>query len=290
MSDIAISVVIAVGGDKAGLDDCLAALEHQVDKETEVIIVSTVDAPDGVAEKFPWAQWIKKAPACLIPALWGEGMSRATGKIVAITTAHFAMEPGWITTCKSAHNRLASPAIGGKINPPLAGSLVEWATYFLRYNRFLKFERESDVTDLPGENVSYKRSALETCRETLRDGFWEMDFHRQLLADGKQITFVKGMAVTQRASFGFLPFIRQRFRHGLRFGQDRLAGRGLLVRAVFAIGAPLIPVVFYGKIVLRVFKSGDNIGQFLLVTPVIFMFLLAWATGEALGYITLRAD
>lgn len=285
MSEPTLSVVIAAWPDLAGLADSLEALAAQRDPDTEVLVASAAAPARELGARFSWVHWVEADPECLIPHLWGRGIARARGATIAITTAHFTASPGWIAAIRSAHRRLEAPAIGGPIEPPRHGGVVDWATYFLRYNSFLAYHREQVVPDIAGDNASYKRAAFEAHADLLRDGFWELDLHRRLRAAGKSILFVPEIRLTQRRSFGFCRFLGQRFRHGTQFGRSRLQGRSFLVRALAVAASPLIPLVFLGKIVGRVARSGRDLGPFLWALPVLISFLLAWSLGEAWGYL-----
>lgn len=281
-----LSVVVAAWPDDRGLADCLAALAPQLGDGTEVLVVAAGDPAERPAGWPPQAR--RLAGNGLIPDLWAAGIGEARGGVVAITTAHFRPAPDWVGAVRAAHARLESPAIGGAIDPPRGGSLVDWATYFLRYSAYLGYGREQDVPDVAGDNASYKRGALEAHPDLVRNGFWELDLHRRLRAEGRRVTFDPAVRVTQRHSFGFRRFMAQRFEHGRQFGGNRFPGRPLPVRLAAAAAAPLIPAVFLAKIVRRVVRGRRYYGPFLAALPVMLCFLLAWSLGEAVGYLRPR--
>jgi hypothetical protein len=280
-----LSVVIAAWPTVMGLEDCLEALAAQRDGSTECIVVSTVHPPQHLPPRFPWVCWHQGAPSALIPHLWGVGMAKSRGEIIAITTAHFTPAPDWIAAIRQAHARWECWAVGGRIDPPQRGGAVSWAIYFLRYSTYLTYRQEQLVPDVAGDNASYKRVALKSLPNLLRDGFWELDLHRRLRVGGRGPVLVPGIGVTQRRSFGFWCFLSQRFRHGRQFGRTRAKGWGTILRLAAGIASPLIPVLFLSKIILRVVRSGRHIGSFLRALPALVCFLLAWAAGEACGYL-----
>lgn len=288
MSESTLSIVIAASGDTAGLAECLGSLSAQRAHAREIVVVATVPAPADLSARFPGIEWVEADAGLLIPQLWGLGMARALGDVVAITTAHFAPAPGWAEAIGRAHARLEAPAIGGPIDPPRGGRVVDWATYFLRYSAYFGPDRERAVADLPGDNASYKRSALGAPADLVRDGFWERDLHRRLRAEGRALVSVPAIRVAQRASFGFRRFLRQRFEHGTQFGRSRLQGRGVLVGLAAAAASPLIPAVFLAKIVVRVARSGRDFGPFVAALPTLACFLMAWSLGEGWGYLSPR--
>jgi GT2 family glycosyltransferase len=280
-----LSIVIAAWPDLAGLADCLEALSRQRDAATECLVVATHPAPADLSARFPWIVWIRSEPDCLIPHLWGKGMTRARGDIIAITTAHFTPATDWIQRMRSAHARRPSWAIGGRIDPPRGRSPVSWAIYFLRYSTYLGYQQEQTVPDVAGDNASYKRLALVAFPSFLRDGFWEQELHRRLWLEGKGPVFDPAIRVTQCQAFRFWAFLRQRFRHGKQFGRTR-AQRWKAARCLAAgLASPLIPALLLGKIVFRVLRSGRSLGPFVAGLPALCCFVLAWSAGEACGYL-----
>jgi hypothetical protein len=279
-----ITIVVATSGGDAGLDDCLNAIAGQRDHATQVIVAS--GAPLGVdfAKRHPWVELVVADREVLIPDLWSLGMSRAVHSIVAITTAHFRFAPDYIEAVRAAHASATAAGIGGAINPPNGGGAVAWATYFLRYSAYLGSDDEREVDDFAGDNATYRRTALEAHSGVVRDGFWEQDFHRCLRENGETLRFVPAIRVTQQANLDAWRFMVQRFRHGLRFGRGRLAGMSAASRWFRILSVPLIPGVFFAKIVRRVLRSGRDLGPFVRSVPVLCIFLFAWSLGESFGY------
>ena len=285
MAEPSLSIVIAAWPNLTGMADCLESLTRQRDLSMECIVVSSISPPDELCRRFPWVCWSHAAAHCLIPQLWGQGMATSRGDIIAITTAHFTPAPNWVEAIRSAHARWHNCAVGGKIEGPREGSAVGWAIYFLRYSAYIGYHQEQAVPDVAGDNASYKRIALARLPHLLRDGFWELDFHRRLRMEGQAPVFVPTIQVTQHQCFGFWCFFRQRFQHGKQFGRSRAQQWGAVLRLAAGVASPLIPVLFLVKIVSRVLRSGRHIGRFLLAMPALGCFLLAWSAGEACGYL-----
>jgi GT2 family glycosyltransferase len=285
MAEPSVSVVVAAWQDTAGLAECLESLASQRADGTEVIVVSSAPRAVELQQRFRDVAWLDAARDLPIPALWGLGMERAARDVVALTTAHFTPAADWVPVIRRSHSRLDSPAIGGPIDPPRGGGLVDWATYFMRYSAYARADREETRDDLAGDNASYKRAAVLAHPELLRDGFWEQEFHLRFRRAGGTLTFVPAMRVRQRTSFGFRRFLRQRFAHGRRFGRTRLQGRGAGARAVHVLASPLVPFILLAKISARVLRGGRDLVRFAAALPMLACFVLAWAAGEAAGYL-----
>lgn len=286
MTEPTLSVVIASWPDLDGLPECLDALAPQQGEAAEVFVVSPACPTPELKERHPWVRWLAAPADRLIPHLWGQGMVQAVGDVMAITTAHFAPAADWLAALRQAHVRLDAPAIGGRIEPPRGGRLVDWATFFLRYSQYHGLDREQELGDLAGDNASYKRAALAAYPGELAEGFWELDLHRRLRAAGQRLMFVPAVRVTQRTSFGFRRFLAQRLHHGRQFGRSRFAGRSGLLRVATAAAAPLIPLVFLARITGRVARGRRDYGPFLAALPILVCFLIAWSLGEAWGYLS----
>jgi hypothetical protein len=288
MGEPSLSVVVSAWGDEACLRECLGSLAGQRRDGTEVIVVASAPRPPALEDRLAGMAWVEAARGASVPGLWGLGIGRAGNDVVALTTAHFTPAPDWVAVIRRSHARLASPAIGGPIEPPDDGGVVAWATYFLRYSAYVPGPPEESRQDLAGDNASYKRAAVLAEPDLLRDGFWEQDLHRRLLRAGATLTFVPQMRVRQRGSFGFRRFLRQRFRHGRRFGLTRLRGRGPWSRALYVAASPVVPAILLAKVTARVARNGTHLGRYVAALPVLLCFIFAWAAGEATGYLGLQ--
>jgi len=278
-------VVVAAWEDPAGLAECLESLCAQREDPAEVIVVSSAPATGALQARFGAVAWMEAPGEEPIPRLWARGLERARRDVVAFTTAHFTPASDWIAVIGLSHARFRSPAIGGPIEPPARGGPVDWATYFLRYSAYLPGGREESRPDLAADNASYKRAAVLAEADLLREGFWEQEFHRRWTRAGETLTFVPGIRVRQAASFGFRRFLRQRFRHGRQFGRTRARACGPWRRALHAAASPLVPAVLLARVGARVARSGTHAGRFVAALPVLLCFVVAWAAGEAVGYL-----
>ena len=280
---LALSIVVAVWGDTAGLEECLAALEPQQDHQTRVLVVSAVPLPEEIRRRFSWAELREEDRQLLVPHLWTIGIRHATTPIVSTMTAHFTPAPDYVAAVRAAHARLDAVGVGGRIDPPRCGTADAWATYFLRYGTYLSWDRERGVTDFAGDNGSYKRAAVVAHPQLLEEGFWEQPFHRAVVAEGKALRFVPQIRVTQRAGFGVRRFMLQRFRHGMEFGRTRRAGAGRAARVARTMALPLVPAVLVAKTAGRVLRARRDLAPFVRCLPLLFAFVLAWSAGEAVG-------
>jgi len=280
-----LSVVVAATGQGDTFDACLCSITSQ-QRASEVLVVSTNPPPADFDYRFEGCRWLECRTEALIPHLWQMGMDAACGDVVAITTSQFVPADDWIEQIVRAHQEHDTPAVGGRIDPPTNMNPVAWATYFLRYNTYLDWTTKRWVSDIAGDNASYKHDALLRHRAALPDGFWEPDFHRLLLAEGKRLFYTPDIRVRQMGSSGFWTFCKQRYRHARQFGQARLRGKSVGERVFRVVTSPLIPMVFLVKIARAVIGGGARYwGPFVFSLPALSCFLLAWAAGECGGYL-----
>lgn len=282
-----LSVVVGSQNARQTIVECLTSIERQVVNDSVEIVVadySTDGTTEIVKTKFPRVKLIKFTKPMLIPELWGAGMSRCGGEVIAITTAHCIPAQDWISEMLKAHNS-SYAAVGGAIECMNEVSIVDWAIYFCRYTLYMKPFPEGLVQEVPGDNTSYKRKVLEKCRGLWEDGFWETVVNAKLRGDGMQLFSSPSIVVYHKKSFGTMDFLRQRFRHGIHFGTTRSTKISHGMRMVYSLLSPMIPFIFFSHIARRVLKKKRHLREFVLSSPILFLFLIGWATGEFYGYL-----
>jgi hypothetical protein len=176
-----LTVVVGAATTLVPSGECLRSIESQAGPDVEVIVIQDVEAEVPARRA---AGLVREHP--LVPELWTEGIRRANGRIVALTTTTVVPEPGWVRALLDAHQGEIA-AVGGAIEPPLHNRLVDWAVYFCRYTRYMPpLVRRLDP-DLPGDNVAYRAEALDCYATLFTEGFWEPRIHEAMRADGRQM-------------------------------------------------------------------------------------------------------
>ena len=282
-----LSIIIGSQNASSSISNCLRALENQRNGDgVEIIVVdnSTDGTPEIVESEFPNIKLVRSGQDKLMPELWEAGIQQSTGECVAITTSHFVPASNWIKEILKAHED-RYPAIGGAIENDKASGLVTWAIYFCRYSPYMLPFSEKTVEDFAGDNASYKRSALDRCRDARRDGFWESFVHAEMRQQGLELLITPSIVVYHQKSFTFVGFMKQRFWHGRQFGSERAQKIPGLKRTVYVLLSPLILPLYLYRITRRVIGKKKHIGPYLLSLPVLILFLLSWSTGETSGYV-----
>jgi len=286
-----LSVVVGSHNARSTIVDCLSAIQDQLnrqrgDKEVEVIVVdnSTDATAEIVGRRFPSLKLVSAPDCTFIPELWEVGISQSTGDIIAITTAHCVPTSNWIEEILKAHQS-PSAGVGGAIENDESADLVQWAIYFLRYSPFMLPFPEETIREIAGDNASYKRRALDLCRDARRNGFWEPAVHRELRKNGLELMRTPAIVVCHKKSFSFAAFMNQRFWHGRQFGSARAATLPKGRRLFYVLASPLIPILFLARIARQIAYKRRNFDKFILCLPILMLFLLSWSFGELSGYL-----
>ncbi len=284
---VPLSIVVGSNNARNSIVPCLSSLMGQrLEADVEIIVVD--NSTDGTAElirpHFPGVKLIAARPSALIPELWAAGIHESRGGIVAITTAHCVPRQDWVRAILEAHDGSAA-AVGGAVENDDSTALVDWGVYLCRYTPYMLPFPASFVSEIAGDNASYPRSHIDRCRHIWKDGFWEPRVHAALRRAGFRLRLTPRMVVFHKKSFGVRGFIKQRFLHGMTFGRDRAAQLPGAWRLLYIALSPTIPLVFLARIARQVLIKARHRSKLVLALPILLLFLLAWASGELIGYV-----
>ncbi len=283
-----LSVVIGSHNARTSMRDCLTALRKQRNRcRAEIVVVdNSTDGTDTIVSvEFPDVTLIRSSSEHWIPELWETGVKASRGLVVALTTAHCVPDEDWMKEILAAHRETAYVGIGGAIEIDDRASIRDSAVYLCRYARYMRPFEPRVIEDIPGDNASYKRWALDRCVDVRARGFWEPDIHAKLHAEGHRLWLTPKIGVRHRGSFTFAEFISQRFWHGRQFGASRAGRLPMPVRLARILATPIVPVVMLTRITGQLIRKRRQVGRLLLALPVLGLFLISWATGEAFGYL-----
>lgn len=281
-----ISVVVACTDPCSTVGTAVSALSDAcADLRAELIIVDGssegISARDTEAERGCRVAVIRMPPGTLVPLLWSEGLARASGNAVAFTLSQCVVGPAWARALLAGLENGAS-GVAGPLTLGARTSISDWAVYYLRYSNLLNQEPGAVASDIPGDNAAYRRASLIRYAATFADGFWEIEFHRRIRQDGETLAFVSGATAALTATSGFLGMMANRLEHGRRFGAWRAANQGRPAWLLVA-GSPLVPVLMTARIAARVLRHREHRARLAISLPILFLFTLAWAAGEARG-------
>jgi glycosyltransferase involved in cell wall biosynthesis len=281
-----VSVVIASVESGRSIERCIDSIQAAlagVSSELFVVDASRDGSADIAARKLGADRVTRCPPGALTPELWALGIARSTGRVVALTTGHFAMEPTWMASLMSAIDEGEAGA-AGRIDLANETTVTDWAVFYLRYSEFLNEpERmERGVPGIAADNAAYDGDAIRRFVKTTDDGFWEVEFHRQLHATGGSLAMVSGAMARYRRSFPFLTIARHRYQHGRHSGAWRVSRKIRSAPAV-VMAFPLVPFALAARTWRRVASSAVHRSRFVRALPVFLVLAFLWAVGEAVG-------
>lgn len=276
-----VSVVVASNGAVGAVERCLAALVPQLEDGDELIVCGAEPFPRDVRSRHPGARWHVRSGA-LVPLLWRDGIELATGELVALTISPMVPHAGWLASLRAP--LAEADAVGGAVEPGPGLRLADRAECFCRYANDMPPFAGGPSLDLPGDNAGYRRARLVGVADSWSDGFWEPDVHAALAAKGAKLVREPAAVVVMGRSAGAAAFLRQRLAHGRAYGRSRGARFRVSRNVAGVVLAPAVPVL----LALRTWQEARRRGrgrQLAPALPLVALFDIAWAAGEALGHL-----
>lgn len=254
-----------------------------LDAEILLIDASHDESARVVREAFPTVSVATMPPGTLVPALWGAGLARARGRVVAFTLAQCTVERGWARAMIEGI-RSGAAGVGGRLNVRPRTSATGRATFYLRYSAWLGVP-DGPAHEIAGDNAAYDHDALTEAGQGGGGPFWEVEAHARFREFGRTLRVIPGATAwfTDRVSLGTMA--ARRFSHGRHSGAFRVRS-GIRTRWQMLLGAPLVPFVLFARVARRIARVPGHLGSFLSASGAFFVLAFAWAAGEAIGGIT----
>ncbi|HET6278282.1 MAG TPA: hypothetical protein VFG08_05835, partial [Candidatus Polarisedimenticolia bacterium] len=297
-------VVTIVDGGKA-LQRCLSALAAQeLPPPLEVLVPydATVAGIDEFRRTFPHFLFLdigghQPKRAATSPAGQHElfdvrraaGLRRASGGIIAMVEDRGVPRSTWAAGVIRAHARIAGAgagAIGGAVENGRDG-ILNWAVYFCDFARYqLPFE-EGPAAWITDVNLSYRREVLQRARRHWQDRYHESTLHWNLRRQGEELWISPELVVDQhRDNLTIGSLLVERFAWGRLFAFTRAREISPAARIGLALLSPLLPALFFLRLLRLSFAKRRNLGRLLRAAPVTLLLLTAWSLGELVGYVT----
>jgi len=281
-----LSVVIASVHSRAYLMKCLDNIIDQTHDDIEIIVAdSSCSSILDLDNKYPQVRFIKFNEKASLPVLWGAGIRRSSGEIIAITDSSCVVNVDWVQSILKAHQS-HSPIIGGAVENSASKRAVDWAAYFCDYGQFMYPLTKGAVNVLPGNNISFKRWALEKGREYAFSGeFWKAHWCRKLQDEGIELMSEPSILVYYTKSYKLIPFLIRRFHHGRCFAGMRVGQTVLSKRAFYALGSIFLPPVLLYRTMAPILKKRRLLKEFFFSLPIMLLAIWFWSIGEMFGYV-----
>ncbi len=285
-----LSIVIAAHNPGPVIADCLAALETQDGKHTAEIIVadsSSDGTGDLIRERFPNVCLLHYAEPANLPQLRGVAIAAARGEVIAILDPYCIVQDRWLTELLVLQTRRPELVVGGAVELDCANdqNLVRWATYFCEYAAFMPPLREGPSRELTGNNIAYRRRALENGNALARLGFWKAFVNWRLQATGHQLWSAPSLIVKLRKPIPFLEFLRSRYHHGRCHAAMRLTETLPYQRWWLVLAVPMVPYLLLWRQLKSFWPKRRHRLRFVMTIPLMLLFHYGWAWGELWGYL-----
>lgn len=285
MTMISVIVVSVLGS--SCLDECLEALHAQqgeFDVEILVVMPRGNEAVQRVERKFPDVKVLTSPSRTGIPRFRALGLSHAVGETIAITEDCCVPDGNWFSEIVRAHER-GYDVVGGAIENGSSDSLVNWAAFLCEYSGFMRPIPDDVVGGLAGNNASYRRSVFQLMDDSLIQNYWEYFLHRELTRLDVKMRSVPTMVVYKKKEHRFVHFMRQRFHFSRSFAGMRSSLMPLSRRMIYAFSCPMLPFLMIPRIAREVLRKKRFRYEFLKTLPLLSLFMISYAGGEASGYL-----
>jgi len=288
-------VIIASYNSSKTIKECLRSLFSQKTScPYEVIVVDSSQDGSGDLIKseyqevrlhvFPERKYVGTAR--------NQGIALARGDIIALTDADCTVSENWIDEIFKAHLS-SNPAIGGAIANGNPQSLVGWAAYFCEFSAWIPSQLPGWKEDIAGANMSYKREIFNKFGKFIEGTYCsDTEFHWRLHKEGFHLRFEPSILVNHQNITHLGQLMRHEFQHGKNFATVRVKAQKYSIgrRLVYIFFSPLLPIKLFLERGLKTLHSTSCLFQFLKSSPLLFLALLSWSTGEVAGYIRGKRD
>jgi len=282
-----VSIVIASVNRMPMIGECLDAIVSQKgDVPYEVLVVDRCGEPTRaeIRTRFPRhnVTVIAAPEGTSIPKLRAIGMERAKGRLIAILEDHVNVVPSWLAGVQRLH-RGGHQVMGGPVENAAVDRITDWAVFFCEYAWFMSPTPLGHVAAIAGSNAVYDRLALERIGAALQDEVWEGFLHQKLAALGIPFHCDPALAVQHKKEFGFWYFMSQRYHYSRSFAGTRLAEGAAWKRLAYAGATVLLPPLLLWRMAATIWPKRAYRRTFLAAAPLICVFLVSYAWGEAVG-------
>jgi hypothetical protein len=284
---VELSVVVPATNTLLDLVGCLEALDAQRrEVQLEVIVVNRLGA--SVREALPRlfsAVRILDVPAdTTIPEMRAAAFQAATGRAVAVIEDHVIVPPGW---ARQMLDTMATgkPVVGGSVENAATGTLMDWAAFLCEYSHCLPPMESGSVTWLTGNNVAYAKELLDSHRDIVEAGRWEMHLHEALRAEGVELHCRPEIVVGHKKHYTFGEYLSQRYLYARSYAGARVSGAPLPKRLAYGLAALALPPLLFYRTVTRIARKRRHTGMLVKSLPLIVTFVVSWGAGEVVGYV-----
>lgn len=286
MSGPELSVVVPSVNGYGDLRDCLAALEvNRADARLELIVVERcgADVRQRAQRDFPGITIIPVEPEVTIPAMRALAFDAAAAPAVAVIEDHVIVPPGWARQLLLA---LADETrvVGGAVENAATGTVLDWAAFLCEYSHCLPPLPSGSVEWLTGNNVVYPKSLLERFAGVTHAGRWENVLHDAIKGAGIPLICHPEIVVGHKKHYTFGEYFSQRYLYARSYAGARVTGASTIRKLAYGTAAFALPPLLFYRTIRRILGKPGYRGWLVKSAPLIAIFVVAWGTGEVVGY------
>lgn len=278
-----LSVVIPSVNGWGDLEGCLRALmEQDGEVEVEVLVADRVGETvrARVRQRWPGVRILEASADATIPALRAMAFRAATADVVGVIEDHVIVPRDWAVRMLGAQAE-GWPVVGGAVANAADRTLVDRAAFLCEYSRCL-VPPEGPADWLTGNNVTYRREVLERFRDVTGGDAWEDRLHDAMRAAGITLLSRPDIVVEHRKHYTIREYLQQRYLYARSYAGGRARG-SLGRRVLYGGGSLVLPPVLLWRVVGRAVRAGVPSWDLVASAPLLTLFVVAWAGGEAVG-------
>ena len=281
----ALSVVMASVNGWETLGATLRSIDALPERgRIEVIVVDRVGGTtrDRLNAHRPAVNLIANDDRLSIPRLRYRGVCQSRGDLVAILEDHAEVDPAWASALIDAH---AGPwgAVGGPVENGKTGWIND-AGFLCEYAAYMAPVPDGESSDLPGNNIAYKRDDLLRHAHLLDEGKWESWINDRLRNEGIPLASAAGAVVRHIKPFRLGNFLTQRFHFSRSYAGMRRPDQSVARRLIYGLGSAILPALLLAR-TARTAASKGRLGEFARCLPLLALFFVVGAIGEMVGYL-----
>ena len=179
-------------------------------------------------------------------------------------------------------------AVGGVVEALTGGTALDWAFYLVDYFRYMPPLTPGPSPSLTVCNVAYERDKLEAVRTLWEGSFHETAINGALAERFGSLWLAPESEVTMRREVTLGDALYERYAFGRLFGCTRIAYVSGARRIFYALTAPALPLLLFGRMLRKALRSRALLRAFTRSAVPLVGMVLWWSWGEWLGYLSGR--
>ncbi len=286
-----LSVVLATIDDYGRIRRTVECLKRQTIRDRlEILLVASSEQALGLDEDlsphFFEVRVIAVGEIDSLPEAKVRAIRAAQAGWIVFAEDHSWPDPRWAEAIVEAHET-GYAAVAPRVRNANPGSMLSWANYLACFGRWSEKSPAGEVDQTPWHNTSYRREDLLA---------YESELPRLLAAEGMLQDRLRDRGLrlyllpdncTDHVNISrWSSWIRHAYWGGRLFGGARSAGEqwGILHRAVYVLGSPLIPLLRLKRLGPEIEDYRDQVQSLPKLLPLLMLSFIVHAIGEASGY------